>query len=325
MTTVTLPNIPLEPDNPAQRLRCMAAATRVSMHWWGNYRALTTQQKEEVSAGYATDPRFLRAGKKLVDTRHEAIRRLTSIKTRIGKYWRGMTLPYVEDGIRLLRQSDIQTFVHGMEELRDELTQGEVFLEAAYSEIKDDARRSLGRLFNPADYPAQVRGLFVVEWEFPPIEPPSYLRRLAPQVYEEECRRVAARFEEAVRLAEEAFTTEFSRLLSHLTERLGRDENGRLNEFRDSTVNNLTAFFQRFQHLNVRSNPELDALVTQAQALVQNRTAQNLRDDQALRQQIATQMAVVQAQVEGMIVAAPRRRIIRARPSDNGGPNGTAS
>src|SRR5439155_11724539 len=135
-----------------------------------------------------------------------------------------------------------------------ELASAEADLAAVYEEVKADARR-LGRLYNPADYPAQVRGLFGVQWDFPSVEPPSYLMRVAPEVYEEERRRVAARFDEAVRLAEQAFATEFARLLSHLTERLSDSENGERRIFRDTSVSNLTDFFQRFGHLNLRSNP----------------------------------------------------------------------
>jgi hypothetical protein len=129
---------------------------------------------------------------------------------------------------------------------------------------------------------------------------------------------VAARFEEAVRLAEQAFVTEFGRLLSHLTERLGNGENGERRVFRDSAVTNLTEFFGRFRHLNVRSNPDLDALVEEAQRLVQGVTPQGLRDDDALRQQIAADMARVQVQVEGLMTELPRRRLVRVRPSSNG-------
>ena len=55
-------------------------------------------------------------------------------------------------------------FVHTMEGFREELTQAEADLNAVYEEIKSDARRRLGGLFNPADYPPEVRGLFGVEW-----------------------------------------------------------------------------------------------------------------------------------------------------------------
>ena len=319
MSTLTVSDVPLGAEGAAQRLRRTAAAARVMLHWWGTHRALTASQREEIGAAAAADARLLTAGKKLVDTRHEAFRRLTSVRSRITGYWRGVSLPYVEPGVRLLRQADVPAFARALEGFRDELTQAEGDLNAAYDQVKADARRRLGRLYNPADYPAEVRNLFGVEWDFPSVEPPSYLMRIAPEVYEEERRRVAARFDEAVRLAEQAFATEFARLLAHLTERLADGENGQRQVFRDSAVNNLAEFFARFGDLNVRSNPELDALVEQAQAMVRGVTPQALRDSDALRQEVASAMARVRQQVEALITDVPRRRLVRARPSGNGG------
>jgi hypothetical protein len=324
VNTLTVADVPLDADAPAQRLRRTAAAVRVSLHWWGTHRSLPARQKEEVSAGYAADARFLTAGKKILDTRHQAFRRLTSVKTRLTNYWRGLTLPYPEPGVRLIRQSDVEAFVHAMEGFRDELTGAEADLNAVYDEVKADARRRLGRLFDLADYPPEVRGLFGVAWDFPSVEPPSYLMRIAPEVYEQERARVAARFDEAVRLAEQAFAAEFAGLLAHLTERLGDGEGGRRKVFRDSAVTNLAEFFGKFQRLNVRGSPELDALVGQAQGLVRGVVLHDLRADGGLRRQIAESMARVRTRVEALVVDAPRRRIVRARPAANGGGHAAA-
>jgi hypothetical protein len=324
LTTLTVADIPLEAEAPAQRLRRSAAAVRVSLHWWGVHRALSPRQKEEFGAATAADARLLTAGKKLIDARHPAVRRLTAVKTRLGNYWRGVTLPYTEPGVRLLRQSDVEPFVHTMEGFRQELTDAAAELEGVYEEVKADARRRLGRLYDPADYPAEVRGLFAVAWDFPGVEPPAYLMQVAPEVYEEERRRVAARFDEAVRLAEQAFAAEFARLLSHLAERLSGGAAGERRVFRDSAVGNLTAFFDRFRQLNVRSNPELDALVEQAQGLVRGVTPQGLRNDEDLRRRVAGEMAVVRERVEGLIVDAPRRRLVRNRNGTNGGDHAAA-
>jgi hypothetical protein len=318
MSTLSVPNIPLDADGPAQRLRRSAAAVRVSLHWWGTHRRLTTQQKEEVSAGYAADARFLTAGKRIIDVRHEAYRKLTGIRTRITNYWKGMTLPYTEPGVRLLKQGDVEVFHHALEGFRDELAQAEAGLDAVYDEVKDDARQRLGRLFNEKDYPERVRGLFQVEWDFPSVEPPSYLMRVSPELYEQERRRVAARFEEAVELAEQAFAAEFEKLLAHLTERLA-GENGERRVFRDSAVGNLADFFEKFRRLNVRSNPDLDALVEEARRLVQGVTPQALRVDAGLRERVAVEMARVRENVGSLIVAAPRRRIVRSTIGSNGG------
>jgi hypothetical protein len=318
MSTLTVSDFPLEVDSPAQRLRRLAAAVRVHFTWWGVHKTLTAQQKEEVGAAYAADARFLTAGKKLVDIRHEAFRALTSIRTRIINYWRGLTLPYVEAGVRLIRQSDIEAFVHTLEVFRGDLTEAEAGLNAAYAEIQGDARRRLGRLYNPSDYPPEVRGLFAVEWDFPAVEPPSYLMQLNPAIYQQEQERVTRRFEEAVRLGEQAFVNKFAWIVAHLTERLHGGPDGARQVFRDSAVTNLTEFCERFKHLNVNSSQELDRLVEQAQALVRGVTPQGLRDNDDLRRRVATNLSQVQATLDGMLVDHPRWRILRATPSTNG-------
>jgi hypothetical protein len=310
MSTITVADIPLDQTSPAQRLRRLAAGVRVQFTWWGAHRSLTAQQKEEAGLTYHADARLITAGKKLLDTRHEALRRLTSIRTRVVNYWRGLTLPYTEPGLRLIRQADVEAFVHTLEGFRDDLLQAEGQLNTAFEAIKGDARRRLGRLFNPGDYPSEVRGLFNVSWDFPSVQPPDYLLRIAPEVYQEEQERVARRFEEAVVLAEQAFVSEFAKLVSHLTER---------RIFRDSAVTNLLDFFERFRTLGVRSNRELDALVDQAQGLVRGVTPQSLRGDGELRQHMATEMGRLQTQLEGLLVNRPRRQLIRAQLSRNGG------
>src|SRR4029077_19318368 len=119
------------------------------------------------------------------------------------------------------------------------------------------------------DYPSDVRGLFNVEWDFPSVEPPTYLMRINAAIYEQEQQRVAQRFEQAVTLAEQAFLSELGKLGSHLSERLCNGEDGQRRICGDSPITNLTEFFERFKNLNVRSNTELDQLVEQAQQLVQ--------------------------------------------------------
>jgi len=148
---------------------------------------------------------------------------------------------------------------------------------------------------------------------YPNVEPPNYLQQLTPALYEEEVRRVTARFDEAVSLAEQAFTDEFSKLVAHLTERLTGADDGQEKVFRDSAVQNLVDFFVRFKHLSVLSSEQLDQLVEQAQRIVRGVRPQALRDDNSLRQRIATQLAGVQSQVEGMLVDRPRRRILRSK------------
>ena len=298
-------------NTPAGRLRTTMAAVRVSMQWLGVRKTLTQEQKNQAADTFGAEGNFLSAGKKLLDTSHPAFKAVTAARNRIISLWRAMSLPYPENGVRLIRQDKIDEFNTKMQELREELDEVVSRLDEHYSELKSAARQRLGRLFNPADYPDSLRGLFAVEWDFPSVEPPPYLQQLNPQLYEQECQRVQARFDEAVRLAEEAFVAELAKLVSHLTERLSGQEDGRPKVFRDSTVENLTGFFERFRALNVRSSEDLDRLVAQAQRVIRGVEPQDLRDNQGLRQHVATEMSRVQSVLDGLLVDRPRRNILR--------------
>src|SRR5207245_7265781 len=134
--------------------------------------------------------------------------------------WKAMTLPYPEPGIRLLRHTEVETFHQKLVELRTDLHEAVARLDEHYAELKQTARQRLGRLYNPADYPPVLQGLFALDWEFPSVEPPDYLLQLSPALYEQERTRVSPRFEDALQLAEHAFLSEFASLAARLSRRL---------------------------------------------------------------------------------------------------------
>ena len=295
----------------AARLCATMAAVRVAFTWFGVRKTLTAEQKAQAADTFGAEGEFLSAGKKLLDTRHPAFKAVTAVRGRILSFWKGLSLPYPEPGIRLIRQDDIGTFDVQMTTLKADLDEAVQRLDEHYGELRSAARQRLGSLFNPADFPVSLRGLFAASWDFPSIEPPPYLQQLSPQLYEQECQRMQARFDEAVQLAEQAFTDELAKLVSHLTERLSGQEDGKPKVFRDSAVENLAEFFERFRHLNVRSNEQLDGLVAQAQRTIRGVEPQELRESSNLRQHVATQLAGVQATLDGMLVDRPRRNILR--------------
>jgi hypothetical protein len=297
--------------DPAQRLRATTAAVRVSFTWLGVRKTLTHEQKHQAAESFGAEADYLSARKKLLDTAHPAYKEVTSIRGKVIAYWKSLTLPFPEPGVRLISQRHVDGFNRQMADHRVELSAAVERLDERYSELKSAASRRLGALFNPNDYPPSLRGLFGVEWDFPNVEPPNYLMQLNPAIYEQEQARVAARFEEAVQLTEQTFINEFAKLIEHLTERLVTNGGGERKIFRDSAITNLTEFFQRFRQLNVRSNLELDELVEQAQRVVQDTDAQSLRNSGDLRQHVAGQLARVQASLDGMLVDRPRRRIVR--------------
>jgi hypothetical protein len=317
MSTMTVPEFAHDATTPAQRLRLTTAAVRVSFTWLGVRKSLTSEQKSQAAESFGAESDFLSARKKLLDTKHAAYKDVTALRGRVVSFWKALTLPYPEPGLRLIRQEQIERFNVQMTTYRAELEEAVLRLDDHYAELKSAAQRRLGNLYDPLDYPPTLRGLFDLAWEFPNVQPPDYLMQLNPAIYEQEKSRIAARFEEAVRLAEQAFVNEFAGLLSHLCERLSSDASGK-KVFRDSAVTNLTEFFERFKQLNVHSSDQLDQLVNDAQNLVRGVEPQALRANETLRQHVATQLSSVQAVLDGMLVDRPRRNLLRNRPAGGG-------
>ena len=298
-------------SDASQRLRDTMAAAKLSFTWLGVRKSLTVEQKNQAADSFGAEGKFLSAGKKMLDTSHPAFKAVTAIKGRCLSYWRAVSLPYPEPGIRLIRQQGINEFDNQMAAFREELREAVDELDRRYTELRSAARRRLGDLFDASDYPVSLIGLFGIEHEYPSVEPPSYLRQLNPELYEQECQRMQARFDEAVQLAEAAFTEEIVKLVEHLSERLNGESDGKAKVFRDTAVTNLTEFFERFRSLNVRSNEQLDDLVQRAQNVLHGVEPQQLRDNSSLRQRLVTQLASVQSSLDGLMVDRPRRNILR--------------
>ena len=295
----------------SDRLRSTMAAARLSFNWLGVRKSLSSSQKDQAANSFGAEGKFLSAGKKLLDTSHPAFKAVTAIRGRSVAYWKGISLPFPEPGIRLIPQNSIDEFTERMSCFRDELDEAVLELNEHYDDLRSAASERLGDLFDLSDYPTTLVGMFAIEHDFPSVEPPPYLRQLSPELYQQECQRVQSRFDEAVQLAEQAFIEELARLVDHLTERLSGAADGKSKVFRDSAVTNMTEFFERFRGLNVRSNEQLDELVGNAQRVVRGVEPQQLRDNQTLRQTISTQMAAVQAGLDQLLVDRPRRNIQR--------------
>jgi hypothetical protein len=296
----------------AERLRAETAAVRLHVRWPGLQRTLSQPQKKTAAAPFAADEKALSAAKRTFDVTHPAFRAVTAVRTRAVAYWKAETLPFTEPGVRLLPRGEVVGFEVRLTTFRQELDEAATALDARRGELLAVARRRLGELFDPNDYPERLSPLFGLSWDWPSVEPPDYLARLAPRLYEAECRRVSTRFEEAVSLAEEAFARELASLVEHLAERLRGEEDGKPKVFRDSAVENLRGFFDRFRRLSLRSDAELESLVSLAEGVLGGREARELRDRPAARERVAAGLASVREALEPLLVERPRRGLLRA-------------
>ena len=180
MSTVLDEPNSLSDTTPAQRLRTTMAAVRVSLSWLGVRKTLTAEQKNQAANTFGATGDYLSVGKKLLDTKHPSFKAVTAVKNRAIGYWKAMSLPYPEPGIRLIRQDHVDEITNRIQEFQIELEEAVETLDRHYSDLKAAARQRLGTLFNETDYPVSLVGLFSIESGFPSVEVPDYLRQLNP-------------------------------------------------------------------------------------------------------------------------------------------------
>jgi hypothetical protein len=293
----------------ARQLRHDTMAVRVHHEKMGVRRALTRDQVDQAAQSFDADAKAINASKRLIDTRHPAYRDVLGVRRRATQYWKAVTIPYPEPGVRLLRRDNLEQFDKQMHSYQVALTEKVAALQACYEELRERARKQLGSLFNIADYPERLDHQFALCWDYPSIEPPAYLKQIHPELYEQECERIRVRFEEAVALTEQAFVSEFNKLVAHLADRLSGEIDGKPKIFRDSAIENLNSFFATFRSLNVGSNGELNALVDAAQQAMAGVQPEDLRGNDDVRQAVQSQLANIQRDLDSMMVDRPRRAI----------------
>ena len=110
-------------QSATDRLRTTMAAVRVSISWFGTRKSLTVEQKAEAAEPFNAEAKFLSAGKKLLDISHPAFKSVTAVKGKVVAYWKSMSLPYPEPGVRLIKQGRIDEFAEKMQEFQQELAE----------------------------------------------------------------------------------------------------------------------------------------------------------------------------------------------------------
>ena len=293
-----------------EKLKAETVGCRLRTSKFGARKALTRTQVKQAAAAFSAKGEFLTASKKLLDTANPAYREVTAVIAQAKAYWRAMTFPYPEKGIRLLKRDRVDKFAADMQAMVATLELKVKTLSDQYDDIREAAREKLGDLFNEGDYPALIDAEFDLGWEFPNLAAPEFLKTMNPVLYEAEKAKLEAQFNEAVKLTELALADELNTLVSSLLDKLTPGEDGKPKTFQKTTVENLNEFFTRFTEMDLGSSDELRELVEQAQQAVNGVDANSIRKDQALRDALSGKLKAVGEQLEKSLVTKPKRAIV---------------
>lgn len=265
-----------------------ALLVQLSISQW-TARKFDKRTTKEVADAHGTTTAAGRYNKALLpmnDLLDHVHKKSTHIRT---KYYDN-TLPWGIDGTQMLPTSNYLQFMTEFRKERDEWNILVNNFVDNYDTLKDDAKRILGSLYDPADYPSAVdiRAKFHMDMAVYPV--PSTDFRVA--IASEELSRIQQDVERRVKDAEQAALQEvWQRLfdrVKHMAEKLADPKA----IFRDSMVENAREICALLPRLNFNDDPNLEAMRQQVEATLLKHP-EALRNDPDLRRDTAAEAKAI--------------------------------
>lgn len=225
-----------------------------------------------------------RYNKLLVDKSH--LDPLTSFASSIRQYHYKMTLPWMDNGGRLLPSKLFLEYQQEINNLKDGYSRlVDAFLAEYDPKLIQDARQRLGTMYDPEDYPpaSKLRDKFGVEIDIMPVPNAADFR---VDVADSEVRRIQAEITQRVEQRQrEAMRDAWGRVRETVTTihtRLSADKP----VIRESLIENAIELSRILPSLNVADDPNMAAVT---QDIVNNLLVNTwtLRNSRAARQKVA--------------------------------------
>ena len=218
------------------------------------------------------------------------------------KYHVEFTLPWLDEGLRILPSHTYLEYTKDMNALKQDVTRAVRNLQLTWpQEVSADAHR-LGSLFNADDYPdqAQLPELFYVDLAFLPVPDTADFRVAISDQHRQS-------LEDAIRDAEHQATVHVLEGMLEPLQRMAEKLRVPIGEegaiFRNSLTANLLDTVERMEKINLSDNPAVQQAIQQVKTLGKTavlRTEQ-LRENPTIRQDTATEVEAMLANLGGLL------------------------
>ena len=276
--------------------RAMLAAVHISIWTAIKHDRKVSREVAEQHGAYAGAGRY---NKQLL-REAERLESLRSLSGQIRQYFYKITLPWSDEGYRLLPAHFYFDLTTKMREFEQAFAQQvEEFL-AVYPSYIEQVRPELNGLFREEDYPStdKLRNKFGVKLEVLPIPSGNDFR---VTLSEEEQARVAREIDENVRQSLQKGTedlwTRLKGVVAHMVERLSEPES----RFHASLVTNIGELVDLLPRLNVNQDEELNRFAGEIRDRLCGFTARDLRKNEILRAATANDAAQILTEMDAVL------------------------
>lgn len=276
----------------AQNVLLTHLGVRIRFKWIGMRRQVNYSAIQDFVQTHAvSDPSVLIVEKQMLPTDNSAYKGVVKVRNSIRRDWLKLSLPCMDYGVRLIRKEDNEKFQSIMQNHHKAFIEAVAALDAEWGNIKEEMRNKLGDLFREEDYiivPSEVMRFY---WEYVNMTLPDSLKE---EVYKQELEKFREKADATLALIRLSFVEEFSNLVNNLMDRLSTDPNtGKVKRFKKATVDNLKEFLQRFKELNCTEDEQLTELLAKAEQVISGVSADMLREDVAVRDQVRAEFGKI--------------------------------
>jgi hypothetical protein len=283
-----------------------AFLVRLSVSVWTARKMDKNATKEAKASAGAGDKAGVKVYKSVIAA--DALDKVTQIANAARIEHRKRTVPWAYDGPGAITAEGYPAYKTAMAALEREFNRAVAHFYTVYAQERENARGYLGAMFNPHDYPStdsmKEKFAFRVTAEPMPQAGDFRVQGLAPELAEEIKRDIV---ENNVAALVHANDTAWSRVIETVEKLKVRLEgykpavNGKPVEgkYHDSLVNNVKELADLLPSINVANDPDLTRMGQKLLALTCY-SAQDLRDSDALRIEIAKQAGLV---LDGISIA----------------------
>jgi hypothetical protein len=276
--------------------RAMLAAVHISIWTAIKHDRKVSREVAEQHGAYAGAGRY---NKQLL-REAERLESLRSLSGQIRQYFYKITLPWSDEGYRLLPAHFYFELTTKMREFEQAFAQEvEEFL-AIYPSYIQQVRPELNGLFREEDYPStdKLRNKFGVRLEVLPIPSGNDFR---VTLSEEEQARVAREIDESVRQSLQKGTEDlWARLkgvVAHMVDRLNEPDS----RFHASLVTNIGELVDSLPRLNVNQDEELNRFAGEIRDRLCGFTARDLKKNEILRAATANDAAQILTEMDAVL------------------------
>jgi hypothetical protein len=244
----------------------------------------------------------------------EKLEELRTLAGQIRQHFYRITLPWSDEGFRLLPSNFYFDLMSRMREFEASFEQGVESFLGVYPQYIDQVRPELNGLFREEDYPSvdKLREKFRVKLEVLPIPSGADFRvQMSAEEQARVSREIDANVRQSLSRGTEDLWKRLREVVSHMVDRLNEPES----RFHASMVTNVCDLVELLPRLNVNEDPDLNRLADEVRQRLCNYSSQDLKKHALLRVTTATDAANIVAQMDDIL----RTREANTTPEEDHG------